>query len=69
MMKPDATMATTIAMRRRPRRRSRHNLDPDPEEGLAQERRLGRLLIAMVVAIVASGFIGTLLALAGLGGN
>ena len=44
--------------------------DPNPEEGLAQERRLGRLLIAMVVAIVASGFIvGTLLALAGLGGN
>jgi hypothetical protein len=42
--------------------------DPDPGPGLAQERRLGRLLVAMVVVIVAAGFVvGTILALAGAG--
>ena len=42
--------------------------DPDPGPGLAQERRLGRLLVAMVGAIIAAGFvIGTILALAGAG--
>lgn len=40
--------------------------DPDPGPALAEERRLGRWLIAMVVTILASGFvIGTLIALAG----
>jgi hypothetical protein len=38
--------------------------DPDPDAALAEERRYGKLLIAMVVTIVASGFvIGTLIAL------
>lgn len=38
--------------------------DPDPAAALAEERRFGKLLIAMVVTIVASGFvIGTLIAL------
>ena len=42
--------------------------DPDPGPGLAQERLLGRLLVAMVGAIIAAGFvIGTILALAGAG--
>jgi hypothetical protein len=40
--------------------------DPDPGPALAEERRLGRLLVAMVVTILASGFvIGTIIALAG----
>ena len=40
--------------------------DPDPATGRAEERRLGRLLILMVVAIVASGFvIGTITAVLG----
>ena len=40
--------------------------DPDPALGWAEERRLGRLLIAMVIAIVASGFvIGIITALLG----
>jgi hypothetical protein len=40
--------------------------DPDPGPALAEERRLGRWLIAMVVTILASGFvIGTLIALYG----
>ena len=38
--------------------------DPDPASALAEERRFGKLLIAMVVTIVASGFvIGTVIAL------
>ena len=41
-------------------------LDPDPAAGRAEERRLGRLLVLMVAAIVASGFvIGTIVALLG----
>jgi hypothetical protein len=45
--------------------------DPDPAAGRAEERRLGRLLVVMIVTIVASGFvIGTLVALLGpLGGR
>lgn len=45
--------------------------DPDPAAGRAEERRLGRLLLVMIVTIVASGFvIGTLVALLGpLGGR
>ena len=40
--------------------------DPDPGPALAEERRYWRLLIAMVLVIVASGFvIGTILALVG----
>ena len=31
--------------------------DPDPEAGRIEERRLLRLLIAMVVALVLSGFV------------
>lgn len=31
--------------------------DPDPAEGLAEERRYGKLLLWMVAAIVASGFV------------
>jgi hypothetical protein len=39
---------------------------PDLSAARAEERRLGRILIGMVVAIVASGFvIGILIALAG----
>lgn len=39
--------------------------DPDIGTALAEERRYGRLLVWMVVAIVAAGFvIGTLVALA-----
>ena len=38
--------------------------DPDPAVGLAEERHYGRLLVAMAVTIVASGFvIGTIIAL------
>jgi hypothetical protein len=45
-------------------------IDPDPAEGLAEERKYGRLLVAMVVTIVAAGFvIGTLIALAGPAGG
>ena len=41
-----------------------------PAAGLAEERHYGRLLLAMVVAIVASGFvIGTLIALIGPAGG
>ena len=41
-------------------------LDPDPGPALAEERRYWRLLVAMVITIVASGFvIGTILALVG----
>jgi hypothetical protein len=32
-------------------------LDPDPAAGRAEERRLGRLLVVMVIVIVASGFV------------
>jgi hypothetical protein len=40
--------------------------DPDPTAGLEVDRRYGRLLVAMAVAIVASGFvIGTIIALLG----
>jgi hypothetical protein len=43
--------------------------DPDPAAGLAEERHYGRLLLAMVLTILAAGFIiGTILALSGLGG-
>lgn len=48
-------------------------LDPNPEEARRQERRDLRLLIAMVVAIVLSGFVlgylAILLGLPGLLGN
>lgn len=38
--------------------------DPDPASGLAEERRYVKLLLAMALAIVASGFvIGTAIAL------
>jgi len=40
--------------------------DPDPATAIAEERRYGRLLLAMVISIVAAGFvIGTILALLG----
>ncbi len=40
--------------------------DPDPALGWAEERRLGRLLVTMVIVIVASGFvIGIITALLG----
>ena len=40
--------------------------DPDPEPALESDRKYGRMLVAMVVAIVASGFvIGTALVLLG----
>ncbi len=40
--------------------------DPDPAKGLAEERRYLKLLLAMAVVIVASGFvIGTAIALLG----
>jgi hypothetical protein len=40
--------------------------DPDIGPALAEERRFGRLLVAMVVTIVSAGFvIGTILALLG----
>lgn len=40
--------------------------DPDPAAGLAEERRYGRLLVAMAIAIMAAGFvIGTVIALLG----
>lgn len=31
--------------------------DPDPESALAEDRRFGTLLVAMVVVIVLSGFV------------
>ena len=44
--------------------------DPDPGRALAEERKYGRILIAMVVVIVLSGFvIGTLIALIGPAGG
>ena len=44
--------------------------DPDPGLGLAEDRRYGRLLIAMAAVIVASGFIiGTVIALIGPAGG
>jgi hypothetical protein len=44
--------------------------DPDPAAGLAEERRYGRLLVAMAVVIIASGFvIGTVIALLGPAGG
>jgi hypothetical protein len=44
--------------------------DPDPAAGIAQDRRYVRLLLAMAVVIVASGFvIGTVLALLGPAGG
>ena len=44
--------------------------DPDPGPGLAEERRYGRLLVAMAAVIVASGFvIGTIIALIGPAGG
>ena len=44
--------------------------DPDPAAGLADDRRYGKLLIAMAIAIVASGFvIGTIIALIGPAGG
>ena len=40
--------------------------DPDPAAGLAEERRYVKLLVAMAVVIVASGFvIGTVIAVLG----
>jgi hypothetical protein len=42
--------------------------DPDPAAGIAEERRYVKLLVAMTVVIVASGFvIGTVIALLGPG--
>ncbi|HEY3524506.1 MAG TPA: hypothetical protein VGK63_12460 [Candidatus Limnocylindrales bacterium] len=38
--------------------------DPDPEDGLREERFFGRLLLLMVVAIVGSAFVLTVLAIA-----
>lgn len=44
--------------------------DPDPAAGLAEERRYVRLLVAMAVVIIASGFvIGTVIALIGPAGG
>jgi hypothetical protein len=44
--------------------------DPDPAPGLAEERRYVRLLVAMAVVIIASGFvIGTVIALVGPAGG
>jgi hypothetical protein len=43
---------------------------PDPTEAHAEERRYWRLLVAMVLVIVSSGFvIGTIIALAGPAGG
>ena len=39
--------------------------DPDPEKGLAEDRYYGKLLVAMVAALIFAGFvIGLLIALA-----
>ena len=44
--------------------------DPDPAAGLAEDRRYIRLLLAMAVVIVASGFVvGTVIALIGPAGG
>ncbi len=44
--------------------------DPDPSAGIAQDRRYVRLLLAMAIAIVASGFvIGTVISLVGPAGG
>ena len=44
--------------------------DPEPAAGLAEERRYVRLLVAMAVVIIASGFvIGTVIALIGPAGG
>jgi hypothetical protein len=44
--------------------------DPDPQVARAEERRYWRLLVAMVLVIVSSGFvIGTLIALIGPAGG
>jgi hypothetical protein len=44
--------------------------DPDPAAGIAEERRYVRLLVAMAVLIIASGFvIGTVIALLGPAGG
>lgn len=44
--------------------------DPDPAAGLAEDRRYLRLLLAMAVVIVASGFVvGTVMALIGPAGG
>ncbi len=44
--------------------------DPDPAAGIAEERRYVRLLVAMAVVIIASGFvIGTVIALIGPAGG
>lgn len=44
--------------------------DPDPASGIAEERRYVRLLLAMAVVIIASGFvIGTVIALIGPAGG
>lgn len=44
--------------------------DPEPRAAMAEERRYWRLLVAMVVTIVASGFvIGTIVALIGPAGG
>jgi hypothetical protein len=44
--------------------------DPDPAAGLAEERRYVRLLVAMAVVIIASGFvIGMVIALVGPAGG
>jgi hypothetical protein len=45
-------------------------IDPDPAAARAEERRLGRLLVVMAVAIVSSGFvIGIVIALLGPAGG
>jgi hypothetical protein len=44
--------------------------DPDPEAGLAEDRRYVPLLVGMAIAIIASGFvIGTVIALIGPAGG
>ena len=44
--------------------------DPDPAAGIAEERRYVRLLVAMALVIIASGFvIGTVIALIGPAGG
>lgn len=44
--------------------------DPDPGPAIAEERRFGKLLLLMVVAITAAGFvIGTIVALFGPAGG
>jgi len=44
--------------------------DPDPAAGLAEDRHYGRLLLAMAITIIVSGFvIGTIIALLGPAGG